>query len=171
MITNGFLGGGADVGRAAGPDWRLAFLFCLVAPLAKMLDGGTVEQTVPTKLAGLAVAGLLVDGSALWLHVGARRLRTGVAAPPVAGGGLDVHGRGLRHRLGDDEHAHRPTTDHGRGPLRHRLGHTRLPPRTRLAALPLLAPGTLVFLPAMLAGLSIGSHCKTLAILNSKGAF
>ncbi len=38
-------------------------------------------------------------------------------------------------------------------------------------ALPLLAPGTLVFLPAMLVGLWLGSHGKTLSILNPKGAF
>lgn len=37
-------------------------------------------------------------------------------------------------------------------------------------ALPLLAPGTLVFLPALLAGLWIGSHAKNLSILNPKGA-
>jgi len=37
-------------------------------------------------------------------------------------------------------------------------------------ALPLLAPGTLVFLPAMLAGLWIGARGKTLTILNPKGA-
>ena len=37
-------------------------------------------------------------------------------------------------------------------------------------ALPLLAPGTLVFLPAMLAGLWLGSHGKTLSIVTSKGA-
>ena len=38
-------------------------------------------------------------------------------------------------------------------------------------ALPLLAPGTLVFLPMMLAGLWLGSHGKNLSILTSKGAF
>lgn len=38
-------------------------------------------------------------------------------------------------------------------------------------ALPLLAPGTLVFLPAMLVGLWIGSHGKNLSVLNPKGAF
>jgi uncharacterized membrane protein YedE/YeeE len=37
-------------------------------------------------------------------------------------------------------------------------------------ALPLLAPGTLVFLPMMLVGLWIGSHCKNLRILTSQGA-
>ena len=38
-------------------------------------------------------------------------------------------------------------------------------------ALPLLAPGTLVFLPMMLVGLWLGSHGKNLNILTSKGAF
>ncbi|MBM9594827.1 DUF6691 family protein [Roseitranquillus sediminis] len=37
-------------------------------------------------------------------------------------------------------------------------------------ALPLLAPGTLVFLPMMLVGLWLGSHAKNLPILTSKGA-
>lgn len=67
-ITNGFLG--AVVPTAGAPrdrDWRLAFLLGLVAaPLALMLAGGTVEQTVPRNLAGMAVAGLLVGmGTAL----------------------------------------------------------------------------------------------------------
>jgi uncharacterized protein len=38
-------------------------------------------------------------------------------------------------------------------------------------ALPLLAPGTLVFLPMMLVGLWLGSHGRNLDILTSKGAF
>lgn len=37
-------------------------------------------------------------------------------------------------------------------------------------ALPLLAPGTLAFLPAMLAGLWLGAHAKSLPVLSSKGA-
>ena len=37
-------------------------------------------------------------------------------------------------------------------------------------ALPLFAPGTLVFLPAMLVGLWLGSHLKTLSILHPKGS-
>ncbi|MFC0339475.1 DUF6691 family protein [Paracoccus niistensis] len=37
-------------------------------------------------------------------------------------------------------------------------------------ALPLMAPGTLVFLPAMLAGLWIGTRVKSLDLLASKGA-
>jgi uncharacterized protein len=66
-ITNGFLG--AVVPMSGAPrdrDWRLAFLLGLVAaPLALML-GGTVEQTVPENLLGMAVAGLLVGlGTAL----------------------------------------------------------------------------------------------------------
>lgn len=36
-------------------------------------------------------------------------------------------------------------------------------------ALPLLAPGTLVFFPMMLAGLWLGSHGKNLSILTPKG--
>lgn len=67
-ITNGFLG--AVVPMSGAPrdrDWRLAFLLGLIAaPLALMLAGGTVEQTVPSNLAGMAVAGLLVGlGTAL----------------------------------------------------------------------------------------------------------
>ncbi|WOI58154.1 DUF6691 family protein [Palleronia sp. LCG004] len=38
-------------------------------------------------------------------------------------------------------------------------------------ALPLLAPGTLVFLPAMLAGLWIGARARSLPILAPKEAF
>ncbi|SDY68223.1 DUF6691 family protein [Citreimonas salinaria] len=38
-------------------------------------------------------------------------------------------------------------------------------------ALPLLAPGTLVFLPMLLLGLWLGAHGKSLSILNPKGAF
>ena len=37
-------------------------------------------------------------------------------------------------------------------------------------ALPLLAPGTLIFLPAMLVGLWTGARIKGLGLLNSKGA-
>ena len=37
-------------------------------------------------------------------------------------------------------------------------------------ALPLLAPGTLVFVPAMLAGLWLGARCKPLSIFAPKGA-
>ncbi len=38
-------------------------------------------------------------------------------------------------------------------------------------ALPLLAPGTLVFVPAMLVGLWLGAHGKSHPILTPKGAF
>lgn len=67
-ITNGFLG--AIVPMAGAPrdrDWRLAFLLGLVAaPLLVMLLGGTVAQSVPQNLGGMAVAGLLVGaGTAL----------------------------------------------------------------------------------------------------------
>lgn len=67
-ITNGFLG--AVVPMSGAPrdrDWRLAFLLGLIAaPLVVMLAGGTVEQTVPSSLGGMAVAGLLVGlGTAL----------------------------------------------------------------------------------------------------------
>ena len=37
-------------------------------------------------------------------------------------------------------------------------------------SLPLLAPGTLVFLPAMLAGLWLGARARSVNILASKGA-
>ncbi len=43
-------------------------------------------------------------------------------------------------------------------------------PGPALTALPLLAPGTLVFVPAMLFGLWLGSHAKNLEILSPKGA-
>ncbi|SPJ22572.1 YeeE/YedE family protein [Palleronia abyssalis] len=67
-ITKGFLG--AFVPTAGAPrdrDWRLAFLIGLMAaPPALMLTGGTVSQTVPSNLVGMAVAGLLVGlGTAL----------------------------------------------------------------------------------------------------------
>jgi uncharacterized protein len=43
-------------------------------------------------------------------------------------------------------------------------------PGPALTALPLLAPGTLVFAPAMLLGLWLGSRAKNLQILAPKGA-
>ena len=43
-------------------------------------------------------------------------------------------------------------------------------PGPALTALPLLAPGTLVFVPAMLLGLWLGGHAKNLSILTPKGA-
>lgn len=67
-ITTGVLG--AVLPMAGAPrdrDWRLAFLLGLVAaPLALMLAGRPVAQTVPSSLTGMAVAGLLVGlGTAL----------------------------------------------------------------------------------------------------------
>ena len=67
-ITKGFLGTVLPTpGTPRDRDWRLAFLLGLVAaPLALMLVGGTVTQSVPTNLFGMAVAGLLVGlGTAL----------------------------------------------------------------------------------------------------------
>ena len=63
-ITRGAMaltGGGSD------RDWRWSFIAGLiVAPLAVMALGGTVAQTVPDNLVGMAVAGLLVGtGTAL----------------------------------------------------------------------------------------------------------
>lgn len=54
-------------GAARDRDWRWAFLAGLVvAPLAVMALGGTVAQTVPANLPGMALAGLLVGtGTAL----------------------------------------------------------------------------------------------------------
>ena len=54
-------------GAAQDRDWRWAFLAGLIAaPLAVMAMGGTVAQTVPDDLGGMAVAGLLVGlGTAL----------------------------------------------------------------------------------------------------------
>lgn len=67
-ITNGFLGAVVPVsGAPRDRDWRIAFLLGLIsAPLALMLAGGTIEQTVPGNLIGMATAGLLVGlGTAL----------------------------------------------------------------------------------------------------------
>ncbi|TBN37515.1 YeeE/YedE family protein [Paracoccus subflavus] len=54
-------------GTARDRDWRWAFLAGLIAaPLVVMALGGTVSQTVPDGLGGMAVAGLLVGvGTAL----------------------------------------------------------------------------------------------------------
>lgn len=54
-------------GTARDRDWRWAFLAGLIAaPLVVMALGGTVSQTVPDSLGGMAVAGLLVGvGTAL----------------------------------------------------------------------------------------------------------
>lgn len=56
---------------AAGPDdrgWRISFLSGLiVAPLAAPLTTGSFpQQTVPTSLAGMAIAGLLVGFGTAW---------------------------------------------------------------------------------------------------------
>ena len=57
-ITQGAM---ALPGAAKDSDWRWAFLAGLVlAPLAVTVLGGTVEQTVPDNLGGMALAGLLV---------------------------------------------------------------------------------------------------------------
>ena len=54
----------ATLGLAAGQGgdpWRAAFVAGLVAaPLAVWAVGGTIAQTVPSNLAGMAVAGLVV---------------------------------------------------------------------------------------------------------------
>ena len=67
-ITNGLLGALAPVkGAATDRGWRLAFLLGLVAaPLAVVVAGGEVTQTVSDNLPGMAVAGLRVGlGTAL----------------------------------------------------------------------------------------------------------
>lgn len=67
-ITKGLLGAILPTpGAPRDRGWRLAFLLGLVAaPLALMLVGGTVSQTVPSNLAGMSIAGLLVGlGTAL----------------------------------------------------------------------------------------------------------
>lgn len=63
-ITQGAI---ALPGAAKDRDWRWAFLAGLIlAPLAVTVLGGTVEQTVPDNLGGMALAGLLVGlGTAL----------------------------------------------------------------------------------------------------------
>ena len=67
-ITAGLLGAVLPMpGAPRDRDWRIAFLLGLVsAPLALILTGWTVEQTVSANLVGMAVAGLLVGfGTAL----------------------------------------------------------------------------------------------------------
>ncbi|WP_245624807.1 YeeE/YedE family protein [Jannaschia seosinensis] len=61
-ITNGVLGAVVPMGGAPRDrDWRIAFILGLIAaPLAFALAGGTVQQTVPGNLLGMAIAGLLV---------------------------------------------------------------------------------------------------------------
>ena len=63
-ISRGALG----MSGASDRSWRIAFVAGLVAaaPLVSALTGSTVEQTVPSDLAGMALAGLLVGvGTAL----------------------------------------------------------------------------------------------------------
>ena len=67
-ITGGFLGAVLPMrGAPRDRDWRVAFLLGLIAaPLLVMLPGGTVSQSVPENLGGMAIAGLLVGlGTAL----------------------------------------------------------------------------------------------------------
>ncbi|SDY68207.1 YeeE/YedE family protein [Citreimonas salinaria] len=61
-ITNGVLGAIVPMGAAPQDrDWRLAFILGMIAaPLAVLLAGGTVQQSVPNNLPGMAIAGLLV---------------------------------------------------------------------------------------------------------------
>lgn len=61
-ITNGVLGSIVPMSSAPSDrDWRVAFLIGLIAaPLLMMGFGFAVEQTVPTNLTGMAIAGLLV---------------------------------------------------------------------------------------------------------------
>ena len=61
-ITSGVLGAVVPMGGAPSDrGWRLAFILGLVAaPLAVILAGGGVEQTVSGNLGGMALAGLLV---------------------------------------------------------------------------------------------------------------
>ncbi|SHF58670.1 hypothetical protein SAMN05444339_108114 [Loktanella atrilutea] len=61
-ITQGFLGTVLPTpGAPRDRDWRLAFLLgLLAAPLAIMLGGGTISQSVPANLPGMVIAGLLV---------------------------------------------------------------------------------------------------------------
>lgn len=67
-ITQGALGGVIQLsGAAKDRDWRWAFLLgLLVAPMAILIAGGTVTQSVPSSLPAMAFAGLLVGiGTAL----------------------------------------------------------------------------------------------------------
>lgn len=61
-ITNGVLGAVVPMGGApTDRGWRIAFIAgLLAAPLAVALAGGSVAQTVPDNLVGMAIAGLLV---------------------------------------------------------------------------------------------------------------
>ncbi|WP_378949077.1 YeeE/YedE family protein [Paracoccus sp. R86501] len=67
-ISQGAMGGILPwPGAARDRDWRWAFLLGLIAaPLAVLVVGGTVSQSVPDNLPGMGIAGLLVGvGTAL----------------------------------------------------------------------------------------------------------
>lgn len=67
-ITQGALGGVVPLsGAAKDRDWRWAFLLgLLAAPVAILMAGGAVTQSVPSSLPAMASAGLLVGiGTAL----------------------------------------------------------------------------------------------------------
>jgi uncharacterized protein len=67
-ITQGALGGVIPLsGAAKDRDWRWAFLLgLLAAPVAILIAGGTITQSVPQNLPAMALAGLLVGiGTAL----------------------------------------------------------------------------------------------------------
>jgi uncharacterized membrane protein YedE/YeeE len=67
-ITQGALGGVVPLaGAAKDRDWRWAFLLgLLAAPVAILMAGGAVTQSVPSSLPAMAAAGLLVGiGTAL----------------------------------------------------------------------------------------------------------
>jgi uncharacterized protein len=61
-IAKGVLGAVVPLdGAPSDRGWRIAFVLgLLAAPLALMLAGLPVEQTVPDNLVGMAIAGLLV---------------------------------------------------------------------------------------------------------------
>jgi uncharacterized protein len=61
-IAKGVLGAVVPLdGAPSDRGWRIAFVLgLLAAPLALMLAGMPVEQTVPDNLVGMAIAGLLV---------------------------------------------------------------------------------------------------------------
>ena len=60
-ITRGVLGGMGDC------PWRLAFIGGLVAaPLLVVAVGAEIEQTVPSNLGAMALAGLVVGFGSVW---------------------------------------------------------------------------------------------------------
>ena len=68
-ISTGALGAIVPTGSGHSDDWawRMAFIAGLIAaPLVVILFGGSVEQSVPSNLLGMSIAGLLVGfGTAL----------------------------------------------------------------------------------------------------------